>query len=73
MVYRRVDCPHCGNEIVVNNLMETKKCCWCKRIFSVKFKGNGKKAKCEVEAIDFPGPKNYKDWRDKDIYGRKHN
>lgn len=78
MLYRRVDCPHCGNEITVNNGRETTKCRWCRRLVQVRFTGNGKRAKANVEAIDFPKEqqfdirvRSYDDWRDDDIYGCK--
>lgn len=84
-LYSMVECPHCGNEILVNSERETTKCSWCRRIVSVKFIGNtkkGKKAKAEVKAIDFSEDprrkerhdvkvKSYNDWRNEDIYGRK--
>lgn len=53
MLYQKVDCPHCGNEITVSNLKETQKCQWCRRLVSVKLERKGKKIKCDVEAIDF--------------------
>ena len=72
---RKVDCPHCGNEMVVSNYKDTAKCYWCKRLMSVKFDGNGKKAKITVEAIDFPpkersiDERSYDSWKEEDIYG----
>lgn len=77
VLYRRVDCPHCGNEITVNSGKETTKCFWCRRIVEVKFTGNSrKKAKVDVKAIDFPEEQNtktrsYNSWKDKDVYGYK--
>lgn len=76
MLYRKVECPTCGNEIVVNSGSETQKCQWCRRLVSVKFKRNkpkSRKLNCEVEAMDFPEPqkeKSYSNWKDKDIYGK---
>jgi hypothetical protein len=77
MLYRKVDCPHCGNEIVVNNGSESQKCQWCRRLVGIKFERlKGKKFKCEVEAIDFPKStantqrkRNYSNWEKDDIYG----
>ena len=78
MQYRKVDCPHCGNMMTVNSEYETSKCKWCRRLVSVKFKDTGKKAKVEVEAIDFPEDekenrkdfrRSYSNWKDEDIYG----
>lgn len=74
---RRVECPHCGNEMIVSDLKDTVKCCWCKRLMSVRFAGKGKKASVIVEAIDFPTKretpfnefKSYDSWKDEDIYG----
>lgn len=76
MIYRRVECPHCGNDIGVSDAKETHKCRWCRRLISVKFIGKGKKARCEVEATDFPEEnvqnkkiKNYSKWKEEDVYG----
>ena len=73
MLRRGIDCPHCGNEIIVNNAKQTTKCRWCRRIVSVRFVGNGKGAKVYVEAIDFqpsdPLYRSYDNWKDEDIYG----
>lgn len=74
MVFHKTECPHCGNEITVHNGKETQKCCWCRRLMSVKIQKTGKKKfRCEVEAIDFPEEqkKNYSKWKDEDIYGRQ--
>lgn len=76
MLYRKVECPTCGNEIVVNGGSQVQKCCYCRRLMTVKFyrrKPKSKKLICEVEAMDFPEPqtpKSYSNWRDKDIYGK---
>ena len=76
MLYHKVECPHCGNEINVNDSREVHKCRWCRRLVSAKFeRTNGKKFKCEVEAMDFPEEqkrnqvKSFSKWRDEDIYG----
>lgn len=85
MLYAKVDCPHCGNEVTFNNAKEIQKCCWCRRLVSVKFekpRKNGKRIRCDVKAVDFPDKpnehvsnnknnKNLDDWTDKDIYGHK--
>lgn len=80
MLHYATECPHCGNEITVNNARETQKCCWCRRIISVKLeRTKNKKIRCEVEPVDFT-PENqspnykkqsYSRWKDDDIYGRK--
>lgn len=66
-MYRKVDCPHCGNEITVNSDTDVRKCRWCKRLVAVNFerKGKGKKVKCKVEAIDFPDEKEHKEKKGK--------
>ena len=53
MLHRKVECPHCGNEIIVNNAREFAKCNWCRRVVKVKFTGSGKKAKVIVKDADF--------------------
>ena len=54
MLYAKAVCPHCGNEITVNNARETQKCCYCRRLLSVSIcRGKGRKVKCEVEPKDF--------------------
>lgn len=54
MMYRKVTCPHCGNETVVKSIKENQKCNWCRRLILVKFKRNrGKKIYCEVEPVYF--------------------
>lgn len=55
MLYHKVECPHCGNEITVTNAKEIQKCCWCRRLISVKL-GRNKRNKvfCNVEPMDFP-------------------
>lgn len=80
MLYHRVDCPHCGNEITVNNLRESRKCNWCRRPISVKLEKVGKKIRCEVEPLDFTDnekqdhrTKSYSKWKEEDIYGRRRN
>lgn len=54
MLFCSTECPHCGNEITVNNARETQKCLWCRRLISVKIQRKKKKIRCEVEPIDFP-------------------
>lgn len=64
-IHRKVECPHCGNEIYVNSDVYHKKCRWCKRLVQVEFEGRGKKAKCKVEAIDFPDAKEHNENKEK--------
>lgn len=57
MLYQKVECPHCGNEITVNDTRSEDKCRWCRRLISVKFLRNKNKKRkfiCEVEPLDFP-------------------
>lgn len=85
MIYRRVDCPHCGNEITVKSVPEDQKCRWCRRLVKATFSRNkGKKWRVEVEPVDFPtNNKRYDDeriakkqsynrWMDGEIYGVRH-
>lgn len=54
MLYCRTECPHCGNEITVNNTREIQKCRWCRRSISVKLgRTSKKKIWCEVKPMDF--------------------
>ncbi len=78
MIYRKVDCPHCGNEITVKRVREGQKCEWCRRLVKATFyqKRKGKKWFVEVEPMDFPEDnpggfkkRNMNDWEDKDVYG----
>lgn len=55
MIYRKVDCPHCGNEISVKSVPESQKCQFCRRPVKATFtKGRGKKWRVDVEPVDFP-------------------
>lgn len=80
MIYRKVVCPHCGNEFTVKSVPEGQKCQWCRRLVVAKFtKGKGRKWNCEVEPMDFPedssggyrGKRSMSSWEDEDIYGHK--
>jgi len=60
MLYSKVECPHCGNEITVNNAKKEDKCRWCRRLISVSFNKNKKnKIDCEVKPLDFPDESNF--------------
>lgn len=54
MVYRNVECPHCGNDISVKNIQEDQKCKWCRRLVKAKFtrRKNGRFI-VEVEPVEF--------------------
>lgn len=36
MMYRKIDCPVCGNEITVKKMRGAQKCPYCKRFFEVE-------------------------------------
>ena len=79
MLFHKTECPHCGNDVTVNDSKDVHKCRWCRRLISVKFeRGKGKRYKCEVEPMDFNdnesfGKRSYSDWERNDIYGNKRN
>ncbi len=52
ILYRNVICPSCGNEITVNSGRNAMRCYLCKRVISIKFTGEGKKAKAIVDVMD---------------------
>lgn len=56
MIYRKVECPHCGNETVVKKIREGQKCEWCRRLIKATFYQirKGKKWFCDVETLEFP-------------------
>lgn len=51
--HRRVECPHCGNEITAKGTNEEQKCPYCRRKYKIKYTKRGKKYYWEPEAIDF--------------------
>jgi ribosomal protein S27E len=72
MFYGKVECPHCGNEITVNNEREIQKCCWCRRVLSVKFERFGKKkSRFNIKPMEFTEEekKSYNKWKEEDTYG----
>lgn len=80
MLYRKVDCPHCGNEITLKSIEEDQKCKWCRRLVKAKFTKRGKKWDCEGIPVDFKDEpksdlkikkKNYDEWIGEDIYGKR--
>lgn len=73
-MFYEAECPHCGNEITVNNFKDNQKCRWCRRPISVKLERiSKKKIRCEVKPMDFPEEqkKDYSKWEDDGIYGCK--
>lgn len=79
MIYQKVDCPHCGNEITVKSVPESQKCQWCRRLVNATFsKGKGKKWRVEVKPVDFPveqkfnyGKDNRSNRGDNEFYGKR--
>ena len=53
MMYHKIDCPTCGNEIVVKSVKEPKKCIWCRRLFFVNITKRKGKYIWEAEPVDF--------------------
>lgn len=54
MMYHRIECPTCGNEIVAESTKELQRCKWCRRLFSVNLTKRKRKYIWEAEPIDFP-------------------
>ena len=75
MMYNRLECPHCGNEINVSSSKEPQKCHWCRRLFRIHVKRRkGKKFDWEAEPVDFEDDKkpqrSHKDkWSYNDRFG----
>lgn len=72
IIYHATECPHCGNEITVNNAKEIQKCLWCRRPISVKLERiSRKKVRCKVEAVDFceEQKQNFSKWKGEEFYG----
>ena len=58
MLYHRLECPHCGNEINVNSSKEPQKCHWCRRPILIHLKvRKGKKFEWIAEPVDFEDDK----------------
>ena len=51
--YRRVACPHCGNDVTAKSVKDEQKCPFCKRKYKINFLRRGKKVFWEPEAIDY--------------------
>ena len=54
MMYHRIECPTCGDEIVAESTKEPQRCKWCRRLFSVNLTKRKRKYIWEAEQIDFP-------------------
>lgn len=78
MMYKQIECPHCGNETTAKFVPEAQKCKWCRRLFKVDVKRKnkeGRKAKYSwsAEPVDFPEEskiKSINDYMYDDIYGK---
>ena len=55
VMYRSIECPTCGNEIVVTDTNELQKCKWCRRLLEVKVTKKGRKYFFECIPVDFEG------------------
>lgn len=55
VMYRSIECPTCGNEIIVTNSQEPQKCKWCRRLLQVKVIKKGRKYFFETEPVEFDG------------------
>lgn len=67
MMYRRLDCPTCGNEVTAKSEHEPQKCPWCKRLFKVIVKVKNPKSKRRKfnwtpEPVDFEEPYIKRPW-----------
>lgn len=66
MMYNKIECPNCGNEISVSSQQEPQKCKWCRRLLKVKvIKIHGRKFIWEAEPVDFNEPFVYRPTDDK--------
>lgn len=84
MMYKKIDCPICGNETTAKSVHEPQKCRWCRRLFKVDIKRrNGKEGKkvkfnWEAEPTEFETEyvsktRSLNDYEDEDIYGNLKN
>ena len=58
-MYHKLECPWCGNEIMVRGTTEkktTQKCHWCRRCVGVSCKKVKGKIVFDAEPEDFPEP-----------------
>lgn len=72
--FRRIDCPHCGNEITAKGINEDQKCPHCKRKYKINYTKRGKKLHWEPVAIDYSYETEGRPWAgnrlENDQYGR---
>lgn len=79
MMYKHIECPHCGNVTQAKSISEAQKCKWCRRLFEAKItrrNKEGRKGKYDWKLIpvDFPDDskpkiKSIDDYMHEDIYG----
>lgn len=53
MMYRNIECPNCGNEVLAKNIKEAQKCKFCKRLFAIKTKQRGRKFIWDAVPVEF--------------------
>ena len=51
--HRRIDCPHCGNEIIAKGVNDEQRCPHCRRKYKISYTKRGKKFYWEPVAIDY--------------------
>lgn len=51
--FRRIECPHCGNDITAKGINDEQKCPFCRRKCKINYTKRGKKFYWEPEAIDY--------------------
>lgn len=51
--YRKVYCPHCGNDILAKSVNDEQKCLHCRRKYKISYVRRGKKVYWEPEAVDY--------------------
>ena len=56
MMYHKIECPTCGNEMVAKSVKEPQKCKWCRRLFLVNLTKRKGKWLWQAKPIDFPEP-----------------
>ena len=53
MMYQKIDCPSCGNEVAAKRTRETQKCKWCRRLFKVNIVRIKGRLHWDAEPVDF--------------------
>ena len=57
VMYNNVECPVCGNGIIVASSPELQKCKWCRRPIKITVEKSGRKYFFKAEETDFPEEK----------------